>query len=196
MKRLLVSMVLGIVCLLLGAGAGSAQEKPETIAQQRYDATLSPGFGGLTTLSVSIEEVSPDAELHDLARTFIKGGAGALENALGKMKEGYFRLGDGVNRPIRVAMLSSAGGVRNLTIIADAEDHIQSTFGRDIIVGHEGYPYAFIKIEVNQKGKGKGLIVPFAKIVFNQLGQMNVKPMKAQAGATSIAHLVDVHLVK
>jgi hypothetical protein len=85
-----------------------------------------------------------------------------------------------------------------LDILGKPNDRLQgedSSVGL-VFVGHHGYPWTFLHIEVDEQGHGKGLIVLFAKVVFNQAGRMVVESMGARTGNAATARLVDVHSVK
>jgi hypothetical protein len=62
-------------------------------------------------------------------------------------------------------------------------------------MGHCGYPFAFIQLQTNPEGKGKGQEIPFAAVVFNQQGTIDIKPMAAGSGANLAMPIANVHAV-
>jgi hypothetical protein len=92
--------------------------------------------------------------------------------------------------------LRSESGVRRLGIVGAASDRVRAEYGGQVIIGHRGYPFTFIEIQVDEQGNGKGTMIPFTKLVFNKQGMMNVESMGVVTGSAGKANLVNVHSVK
>jgi len=177
MRRQLISAVLCTTFLLLGVGATFAKKKAEKAVQERFEATISPAFSSDNSVSIAIQEFSTDEDVQGLAQAFARGGEDSLEKALGKVKKGYFRLGAGQTMPLLIVQSSSEGAVRRLNILGWAPTVFGGAGDTQVSIGHRGYPYTCIQLEVDEKGNGTGLLVPFANVVFNQQGRMVIKPM-------------------
>lgn len=191
MRRTLISTVLCTACLLLGVSVTFAKKKAEKPVQERFEATMSPAFSSDNSVTVAIEEFSTDEEVQDLAQAFARGGADSLEKALGKIKKGYFGMAGGQTMPLLIVQSSAEGGVRRLNILGQAPTLFGGAGDVQVSIGHRGYPYTCIQLEVDEKGKGTGLLVPYANVVFNQQGRIVIKPMSRAA-----TRLVNVHLEK
>jgi hypothetical protein len=62
-------------------------------------------------------------------------------------------------------------------------------------IGHRGYPFTFIQLQIDRQGQGRGQRVSFAKIVFDNKGAIDVEPMAVGTGANSAMPLANVHAV-
>jgi hypothetical protein len=191
MKRLFISTLLSVTSMVFVQDASFAKKKPEKRVQEQFEATISAPTSGVKTLTIVIEEFSTDDEVRELAQTFSNKGEAALVHALGKAKKGRYYVYESM--PIRAIISTSEGGGRKLDIVGDAPPEQASWFmGYDVAPYLEGYPWTFIQLSVDEQGNGKGLIIPYAKVVFNDKGRIVVKPR----GLGKIPQLVNVHLVK
>jgi hypothetical protein len=108
-----------------------------------------------------------------------------LKSALGKIENGIYWV-QGEAYPIRVARSASDGGTRTLNLIAVAPDRIVKWgSGGQEFIGHRGYPFTFIQLQIDRQGQGRGQKVSFAKIVFDNKGAIDVEPMAVGSGANS-----------
>lgn len=196
MKKTITIVMLCAACFVSGIGSGSAKKKPEKPVLESLEANVMPPVLGADTIGIAIEEFSTDAEVQELAQTFAKGGEDAVVSTLGRVKKGYFQMAGGHQKPIRVIQLRSEGGVRRLSIVGEAYDTIYGPGASQGFYGHRGYEFSWIEIAVNEQGNGKGLMVPFAQLVFDQQGRMKAKPMPVGTGNPMTANLVNVHSVK
>jgi hypothetical protein len=195
MKRSPILSTLCVGCLLFGVIPGQGKKKPEKPVLESFDATVTPSLG-VFGVNISIEEFSTEEEIQDLARTFSKGGEDAIENALGKVRKGYVRMQSGEALSIRLIRSRSAGGVRTLNIVSVAADRIVNESGGQTFIGHRGYPYTFIQLQIDERGMGKGTMVPFAKLTFDRQGGIEVKPMEVGSGSSALFRLINVHPAK
>jgi hypothetical protein len=190
MERYSIAPVLCTTFLALGLGGTFAKEKEQKPAQERFEATMNFPVGDDRSLSLAIEEFSSGAEVQSLRESFEQGGEEALWRTLHKMKKGSFTMGSGQTMPIRALQQISSGGSRRLNIIGEAPSLLRGVNG-SVSIGHRGYPYTWIQLAVDERGNGKGALIPFANIVFNKEGRMEVTGMKA-----ATIQLVNVHLKK
>lgn len=194
MKRASVYTLLIITCVVLALDAGLAKKKPGKHVQEEYVANLGPPLLGASTVSFGIEDFTTDEEMQALAQTFAQRGAEGVETVLRKGRKGYFQLGNYESSDIVLAMVTSTDGVRRLGIVGIAPNRFLAAgpAQNQTSFGYFEFPWTFIQVEVDEQGKGKGSIVPLAKVVFNQQGKMVVKPL----AASNIPRLVNVHSVK
>jgi hypothetical protein len=188
MGRHWISATVVIVCLAWAAGLTHAKKKEGKPVQERFEATVSAQG---RSIRISIREYSSDEEMQNFAQSFNTGGEGALRKALGKSKKGFFRLGDGPAMPLMIVQSQSAGSVRKLNMLGLAPTVFSGQFGGSVSIGHRGYDYTFIQLEVDEQGKGRGALVPYANIVFDPQGRIMIKPMGAVDKRP--AQLVNVH---
>ena len=196
MNRRLISMGICLAFLVAGFNVVFGKKKPEKPALDQFEANISPPMGNFSTISIVLEEYSTPEEVHGLADIFAKGKQDALDNALGKMKKGFFRYGGAMGMPIMMVEQKTEPGFRRLTIAGKALDTVNTEFGGQTIIGHRGYPYTCIEIDVNDQGQGKGTLIPFANLVFNQAGRIVAKPMSSLSGNSQAVQLLKVHSVK
>jgi hypothetical protein len=181
MRKRLISAVICILYLLGGPGKSVANKKAERAIQERFAATGANG----DDLTVAIQEFSTEEEIQNLAQIFAQQGEGALQKALAKVKKGLFVTGNAAAAPLVIVQSKTEGSGRRLQIIGKAPT--VSTEG-EILTPHPDYPYTFIQLEVDDKGNGKGMLIPFAALLFNDQGRMVLKPMSKGA-----VQLVNVH---
>ena len=177
MNRLLISTILCFTSLPLYIATSFAKEKGQKGVQERFDASIIPPLSSNNSLSVAIQEFSSEEEVQDLARTFAQGGKDGLDKALAKIKKGYFIVAGGLSMPLLVITSSSDGTVRRLNLIGLAPTHFEGEFGGSVSVGHRGYPYTYIQLEIDEQGNGKGRMVLYASVTFDPQGRTMIKPM-------------------
>jgi hypothetical protein len=200
MKRSAELLLLGI-CLLTAAVPSLAKKKAAKPIIEIFEATLA-GHG---VVRFEVEEFSTDQDLQELSQSYAKGGKDALENCLNRNEKGRYRYElfqislQNIRQvyPIRLIKSASQGGVRTLYIIADAADWAyEGAPARTEQIGHHGYPFTVIQLRIEQNGKGVGEQIPFAAIVFNRQGVMDVNPMPMQLDSgNNIVHFANVHTV-
>jgi hypothetical protein len=181
MRKRLISAVICILCLLGGPGKSLADKKAERAIQERFTATDANRGDSLT---VAIQGFSTDEEMQSLAQIFAQQGEGALQKALGKVKKGFFVWGNEATAPLVIVQSQAEGSVRRLQIVGKAPT---VTGEGEILTAHPDYPYTFIQLEVDEKGNGKGMLIPFGKLLFNDQGRMVLKPMSQ--GAVQLVHV-------
>jgi hypothetical protein len=176
MGRHWISAIVVVVCLAWATGLTYAKGKEEKPVQERFVATVS---AQASDIRISIQEYSSVEEMQNFAQSFNRGGEDALRKALGKSKKGFFRLGDGPTMPLMIVQSQSAGSARRLNMLGLAPTVFSGQFGGSVSIGHRGYDYTFIQLEVDGQGKGRGALVPYANVVFDPQGRIVVKPMGA-----------------
>lgn len=189
-------------CLIFGAGLTLGKKKASTGIQERFAATLVPplneprpravGDTADSALSLTIEGHTTDEEMKGLSQTFAEDGQGAMDKALGKSKKGYFTMGVGQTMPLVIVQSRSEGTSRKLQMVGKAPGTFRSPDGTTISnLPHNGFPYTFIQLDVDEQGNGKGMLVPFGNFGFDNRGHMVIKPMFRSGNS-----LVNVHSEK
>jgi len=190
LKRLAVLILLGISCLLLGAMPLVGKKKTDKPVIETFEAVAA----GNQVMTFEIQDFSTEEEIQGLAQEYAKGGADAVEGALGKVEKGRFWVHNSAH-PIRIVRSSSDGGIRTLNIVAVAADRIVTGLGEHISIGHRGYPFTFVHLRIDQQGNGQGQFVPFAAIAFSKQGKIDVKTATLGSGANDTIPITHVHAV-
>lgn len=174
MKRLIISVILGIVCLICVLSIASAKKRPII---ERIEANIYPTPRDVPNglVRIFIQDFSTDEELHDLAQVYADRGKDALESALGKFKKGYIQIPGRDDTQIELIRSESQGGVRRIAIIADRGQAFSSTMNMQIDQRGQEYPFIYVQLEFDQQGNAKGAMILYAKLAFNSAGQMDVK---------------------
>lgn len=211
MKRSTIFLTLGVICGILVAGSawGRKKKAAKRPVLERFEASITATSGASEpdALDVAIQGYSTPDELHDLAQTYARGGERSLSSALHKTKEGFFREAHGDTMPLKVVEQTSSGGGRRLIIVGEAPTGFRYSgansagehpFGGTVMIGHRGYEYTAIQLNLDAQGNGNGMIVFYCKLAFNKEGRIVVHPMGAFNGNTSgdVEKLTNVHPVK
>jgi hypothetical protein len=206
MRTLAIAGLLSVAFLVSGADSGFAGKKPKKPILEHFEARIVPSESGKNELfqsmsrssdqmfdsvDVAIQEFSSDQEAQELAQIFRNGGDDALEKALNKVNKGYFRIGRGVTMPLVFSISSTEGPVRKLIIVGKVPSSFGGLSGSSFSLPHIPHTYTCIGLDVDQQGKGKGVLVLLATVAFDQQGRMAIKPYPEET-----FQLTDVHLEK
>jgi hypothetical protein len=179
--------------LALGVGATFAQKKSENPVRERFEADITPAISSDNNMSLAIQELSSDQELQDLALTFARGGGDALHKALAKVKKGYFRMGGSPTMPLVLITSRSEGSGRKMNFVGLVPMLFAAELGGWYPNQPAGYPYMYVRLEVNEQGKGHGVLFPHADVRFDEHGRVVVQPRPLDG---RVHDLLNVHLVK
>jgi len=186
----LIAILLCAGFLVLGLSWTFAKHKAEAPVLERFEATMIPPLDDSNDLSVDVEGFSNDAELEAFRQAFTRGGNEELLKAFQKSTKGHFKMGSGVRMPIRALQSSSGGGVRRLSCIGEAPKFSSGVDGFVPTLGGT-HAYTFIQLIVDEQGKGKGTLIPFAGVIFDKDGHLQIISPKVRN-----IQLVNVHVVK
>jgi hypothetical protein len=180
------------ILTILSNSQAIAKKNHEKPVQERFAATLSPPLSADNSVDIAIEDVSTPAEVQDWAKLYSKEGEGGFEKALGQADKGYFRMMTSETMRLLIVESSPEGTGRRLQIVAKAPTSFSSSSQVGLIgIGHGGYPFTCIQLDVDAQGNGTGFLIPFAKLTFSPEGHMVVKPMNRSG-----SRLANVHLEK
>lgn len=161
------TVVSGVVCLVLLAGAVQGQTAAETFVAT---ATLKGVGGGSATapVTITIDRKLSQHEIETLTQAFSSGGVDAFRKALvGVSPTGSVRIGAGTLTPARLTIERPTSEGRLLTIITDQP----LLFVGASLPGAKpraGYDFAVIDIVLDAHGTGSGTVAPAASIRMNQ----------------------------
>ena len=161
---------------------------------ETFTATATVKMEGGTTASapitIVVDRKVSSAEADAVAAAFTKGGPAALRKALGALPAaGSIRLGGGRPTVTRLALERRTDKGRLLTIVSD-EPILFLGAGRPGAAAKEGFDFALIDIEIDEKGSGSGTLCPAAKIIVRQ------SAFVVADYASEIVQLTDVKSVK
>ncbi|MBZ5561183.1 MAG: hypothetical protein LAP13_02045 [Acidobacteriia bacterium] len=151
----------------------AATPAPRKKAKGEYFYATIEGRVSQNNVTIVIEGYTTrdDGELLRLA--FESGRSGGLEKALGKMNKGQFRLGTGPTNPLRIVQSVSTAKGRRVSLVADRDLEWFELRG-DPLRSKE-YPFTYVELDLDQNGKGSGLLMPFARVRFTDDGHLKIE---------------------
>jgi hypothetical protein len=185
--RLLRCGLLGI--LTFGASGGWPKDKSSTNKPpiERFEASTSKKPVTDQKVSIIVLDDTPDEDIAKLGEVYRKGGLQSLDRAMGKINKGSMSIGGGA-MPLEIAYSHSAGGRTKLTFIAERGQYMYSL---QVSGSFNDYPYTCVILEFDEHGKGKGVLLPYMRVRFNDEGRMVIENSLAKS-----PDLVNVHAVK
>jgi len=115
------------------------------------------------TFTLIINDRSSTSDLTGFVETLQSGGQDALKRELDRRDVGRFSLGSSVGVPVGAIRVDRDGG----------DTRIRAIFTRSIGFGElrQGlrsvdYPFGYLEIRMDERGRGEGTIIPAAKIRF------------------------------
>jgi hypothetical protein len=144
--------------------AGAA---PETFSATATVKTAG-GVSATAPVTIVVERTVSAAEADAVAAAFTKGGAAALRKALVALPPaGSIQLGAGKPTPTRLVLERPTDKGRLLTIVSD-QPILFLGAGVPGARPKEGFDFAIVDIEVDEKGSGSGTLAPAATIAVKQ----------------------------
>jgi hypothetical protein len=147
--------------------AGNASGNPSvTTAKEVYSGNLIYVGGSRgavsTTFTLTIDSYTPDDEVLRITRTLKDGGQDALMKAIGSEKRGMIQVGTGLGQDLNAVWVTiGEEGERRITALSrrwiGVFEARRGTRSMD-------YPYTYIELFVDEKGKGDGGLIPAAKV--------------------------------
>jgi hypothetical protein len=169
------TILLAPLLLLLGAvslvgllpQSGHAGNTPSTaIAEEVYTGNLvyvGGSRGAITsTFTLRIKRYTPDSEVLRLTQLLKDSGQDALSRALDKEDLGNIQIGVNVGQTINAAWVSTGEeGERQITVLSKrwigTFEHRRGTRSLD-------YPFTYVELFVDERGRGDGGMIPAAKV--------------------------------
>jgi hypothetical protein len=147
--------------------AGNANGNPSvTSAKEVYTGNLIYVGGSRgavnTTFTLTIDSYTPDNEVIRLTGTLKDGGQDALMKAIGSEKRGSIQIGTGLGQDLNAVWVTvGEEGERRITALSrrwiGVFEARRGTRSLD-------YPYTYVELFVDEKGKGDGGLIPAAKV--------------------------------
>ena len=168
-----VSIVLLLPALTL---ADSDDKKKDKKKAESYSATamgVAGSVGGRSLgLRIQIKEYSTDEEIRELAEILIEGGTDALRRKMEKIDKGSigpdFRVGTDI-AAVRARPMEN--GTRIIIVTARPMPFFElRNSGRST-----DYPFGWVDIQLDEKGRGQGAVIVAAKLKFNKEGVLEVE---------------------
>jgi hypothetical protein len=154
-------MVLGAVVMMGLPYVGlSGREKD---IKDRFSAQVLTRGAGLIRVSVELRDYTSQHEFGELAELFKKGGRSALHKRLRKAKKGYLLFEYGPRTDVRIADIRTTEKGRRILVLAERAADIDEFQRADIL---RDYPYVCVDVEFDSTGRGRGIIMYYAKIYF------------------------------
>lgn len=162
-----------LLCVSAAALLAQAAEKDEKEKKKSefYYATAITG-GTMIRLTIIINSYTPDEEVQPLAETLKTNGPEALSKALEKMDRGDIAAGDQLGNTINVARTFQTDKGRVIRLLLNRPIGFLEAARRGRSMDYE---FSLVELLVDEKGKGSGVMVPAAKIMFNKEGQLDIE---------------------
>jgi hypothetical protein len=154
----------------LASGAGSPPPR-EKVTREYFHATVGGQVHG-TDVTIVIEGYTTQEDAQLLAEASRSSDRGALEKALSKMNKGRFRYGVGSGNPLRIVQSVPTGKGRKITLVADRDREWFEAPGSLYRIAD--YPYTFAELNLDEKGKGSGILMPFSRVRFDDNGLLKI----------------------
>jgi len=162
--------ILMIPYLALPSSAGSPRPR-EKVTKEYFQAVVAGQvIGPDVTIIIEGYTTREDAQL--LVEASRSSDRGALQKALSKMNKGRFRFGVGSGNPLRIVQSVPTEKGRKITVVADRDrDWFEAPGSLERIAD---YPYTFAELDLDENGKGTGVLMPFARVRFADNGLLKI----------------------
>ena len=147
--------------------SGSASSKPAApVAREVYTGNIIY-FGGTrgsstSTFTLTIDSYTPDDEVLRATAALKDGGQDALLRALGKQTRGRIQLGTNIGRDVNAVWVTTGEeGERRITALSERWIGFFESRRRSRSMD---YPFTYIELFIDEKGKGDGGMIPAARV--------------------------------
>jgi hypothetical protein len=162
-------LILPYLGLVSSAGSPSPREK----ATKEYFHAVVAGEGNGADLTIVIEGYTTREDAQLLVEASRSGDREALQKALSKMNKGRFRFGMGWGNPLRIVQSVPTEKGRKITVVADRDRQWFEPPGSRVPIAD--YPYTFAELDLDENGKGTGVLMPFARVRFADNGLLKIE---------------------
>ena len=150
-----------VACLLLPAG--SLARVPQ--GQRSYSGNVfyfgGPRGADATNFTLTITSLTPPDEVDKIVSTLKSDGQNGLMKFIGKQKRGYLQVGTQLARDVNAVWITDEPEGRKITVV------FERWLGwAEVRAGARSldYPFTYMEIFLDQKGKGEGTLIPAAKV--------------------------------
>jgi hypothetical protein len=170
-----------LVGLLLGGLVFAAQEKANTEKPQKEEFSgrcimwaAGPLTGKTGRLFMTVDRWTTNDERMQLYKALKEGGPEAFRKAMEKTTAGYVRTSNSLRYPLSVASSFQTDKGRKIRLVTTRPILWSEVMGA---TRSEEYEYGVIEFTLDEKGKGvgEGVVVPMAKVYFDDKGQLVVE---------------------
>ena len=172
--RALNPRILIVAALACASLPMAAQDQPK---RENYAITVfgtsGPTSGKTVTGSVIIEDYSSDAELNELAGILKSNGQDRLVSAMEKIKgKGRMAMTGTVGNEVQIIRQKPGPKGRRVTLVSNRQMSLPELWnsGRST-----SYKFSIIVLDLDQEGKGDGLLYYAVKLKFNKSGQLELE---------------------
>lgn len=169
-RQMTVGLLLFLAATTLQAQAAEEKDK-EKKKSEFYYATAITG-GAMVRLTIIINSYTPDEDVQPLAETLKTNGPDALAKALEKTDRGEIAAGDQLGNTINVARTFQTDKGRVIRLLLNRPIGFLEAARRGRSMEYE---FGLVELVVDEKGKGSGVMVPAAKILFTKEGQLDIE---------------------
>jgi len=167
-----MSVGLLLCCAVATLLAQSDEKKDKDKKKNEFYYATAITSGTMVRLTIIINSYTPDEEVRALAETLKTNGPDALSKALEKTDRGDIAAGDRLGNTINVARTFQTDKGRVIRLLLNRPIGFLEAARRDRSMDYE---FSLVELLVDEKGKGSGVMVPAAKILFNKEGQLDIE---------------------
>lgn len=164
-------MAVAVPAPLSSARAASQPDRPQGEAAEKevYTGTavaIGGEFGGRSrSFTLEITGHTPDAEAQQDLQLLQSNGQDALMKAIGKTKLGYFAFAGQVGRDLNFVQETETEDGRKITVLFE---RWLKMFEVRNGTRSEDYPFTYIELFINDKGKGEGALIGAARVYMDK----------------------------
>lgn len=169
-RKWVMTVGLLLSCTVATLPAQSAEKDKEKKNEFYYATAIANG--NMVRLTIIINSYTPDEDVPPLAETLKTEGPDALAKALEKVDRGDIAAGDQLGNTINVARTFQTDKGRVIRLLLNRPIGFLEAARRGRSMDYE---FGLVELIVDEKGKGSGVMVPAAKIMFNKEGQLDIE---------------------
>jgi hypothetical protein len=150
----------------------AVEEKEKEKKKSEFYYATAIANGNMVRLTIIINSYTPDEEVQTLAETLKTNGPDALAKALEKTDRGQIAAGDQLGNTINVARTFQTDKGRAIRLLLNRPIGFLEAARRGRSMDYE---FGLVELVVDEKGKGSGVMVPAAKLFFNEKGELDIE---------------------
>ena len=167
------------ISLLLAMKPGMTYGQTKSVGQQikqRYDGNIiyfdGPRGSIVTQFALRIERLTSTQDVNRYLEELKRGGQNGLMKAIEGKKVGSVQIGTNLARDANAIWVTDEGEGKKITVLFDR----WKGFG-ELRRGSRSldYPFTYIEIFLDEKGKGEGTLIPAARVRFKSPESIDVE---------------------
>jgi hypothetical protein len=148
----------------------------EEFAGNVYWVAAGPASGQTSRLTMTVERWTTDEERMELYTILKDKGSDELLKAMRKTTVGYLRFTGTIRYPLNIASSFQTEKGRLIRLICERPIQPAELMGRTPARTRD-YEFGVIEFTLDESGKGEGTMIPTAKIMLNEEGQIVVETL-------------------